>query len=173
MWLQHHQRLKRLSGEAAAAERPVLSFASVAAKHPGPGSASGDRSVLSPGSRGWKSGVGGTSSFWRLRGKVSSRPLSRFQLQESSMSLAPGCTLPSSHGFSVIFSFSVSYEDTCLGSGPALIEDGLTLRACPEPICVLSVHAKSLQSCLPLCNAVDCSPPGSSVHGILQARLLG
>ena len=23
-----------------------------------------------------------------------------------------------------------------------------------------------------LCNSVDCSPPGSSVHGILQARIL-
>ena len=34
------------------------------------------------------------------------------------------------------------------------------------------VHAKSLQSCLTLCNSMDCSPPGSSVHGILQARIL-
>ena len=33
-------------------------------------------------------------------------------------------------------------------------------------------HAKSLQSCLTLCNPIDCSPPGSSVHGILQARTL-
>ena len=31
------------------------------------------------------------------------------------------------------------------------------------------LHAKSLQSCLTLCDPVDCSPPGSSVHGILQA----
>ena len=29
------------------------------------------------------------------------------------------------------------------------------------------------QSCLTLCDPVDCSPPGSSVHGILQARILG
>ena len=28
------------------------------------------------------------------------------------------------------------------------------------------------QSCLILCNSMDCSPPGSSVHGILQARTL-
>ena len=28
------------------------------------------------------------------------------------------------------------------------------------------------QSCLPLCDPRDCSPPGSSVHGILQARML-
>ena len=28
------------------------------------------------------------------------------------------------------------------------------------------------QSCLTLCDPVDCSPPGSSLHGILQARIL-
>ena len=28
------------------------------------------------------------------------------------------------------------------------------------------------QSCLTLCDPVDCSPPDSSVHGILQARIL-
>ena len=28
------------------------------------------------------------------------------------------------------------------------------------------------QLCLTLCNPLDCSPPGSSVHGILQARIL-
>ena len=30
----------------------------------------------------------------------------------------------------------------------------------------------SLQLCLALCDLMDCSPPGSSVHGILQARIL-
>ena len=34
------------------------------------------------------------------------------------------------------------------------------------------VHAKLLQSCLTLCDPINCSPPGSSVHGILQARML-
>ena len=29
------------------------------------------------------------------------------------------------------------------------------------------------QSCLTLFDPVDCSPPGSSVHGILQTRILG
>ena len=28
------------------------------------------------------------------------------------------------------------------------------------------------QSCLTLCDSMDCEPPGSSVHGILQARIL-
>ena len=34
------------------------------------------------------------------------------------------------------------------------------------------MHARSLQSCPTLCDAMDCSPPGSSVHGFLQARVL-
>ena len=32
--------------------------------------------------------------------------------------------------------------------------------------------AKSLQLCPTLCDPIDGSPPGSSVHGILQARIL-
>ena len=36
-----------------------------------------------------------------------------------------------------------------------------TMRAC-----------SLLQACLTLCDPMDCSPPGSSVHGILQARIL-
>ena len=38
-------------------------------------------------------------------------------------------------------------------------------------VCV-SMCAKLLQSCLTLCNRVDCSPPASSVLGILKARIL-
>ena len=34
------------------------------------------------------------------------------------------------------------------------------------------VHAKLLQLCLTLCFPMDCSPPGSSGYGILQARIL-
>ena len=34
------------------------------------------------------------------------------------------------------------------------------------------MRAKLLQSCLTLCDPVDCSPPGSSVHGVSQARIL-
>ena len=32
--------------------------------------------------------------------------------------------------------------------------------------------SEDAQSCLTLCDPMDCSPPGSSVHGILQARVL-
>ena len=34
------------------------------------------------------------------------------------------------------------------------------------------VHAQSLQSCLTLCGSMDCNPPGFSVYGILQARIV-
>ena len=34
------------------------------------------------------------------------------------------------------------------------------------------MKGKVAQSCLTLCDPLDCSPPGSSVHGILQARTL-
>ena len=36
----------------------------------------------------------------------------------------------------------------------------------------LHVCSKLLQSCLTLCNTMDCTPPGSSVPGILQTRIL-
>ena len=39
---------------------------------------------------------------------------------------------------------------------------------CKMGCCAVLSH----QSCLTLCNPMDCSPPGSSVHGILQARIL-
>ena len=41
---------------------------------------------------------------------------------------------------------------------------------CLNLVCVC-VHAKSLQ-CPTLCDPLDSSPPSSSVHGILQARIL-
>ena len=34
------------------------------------------------------------------------------------------------------------------------------------------VHVQPLQLCPTLCNPMTCSPPGSSVYGILQARIL-
>ena len=34
------------------------------------------------------------------------------------------------------------------------------------------MHAKSIHLCLTLYDLMDCSPPGSFVHGILQARIL-
>ena len=50
-------------------------------------------------------------------------------------------------------------------------------RGAMHPFCLLSllfvvVVAELLQLCLILCDPMDCSPPGSSIHRILQARIL-
>ena len=45
----------------------------------------------------------------------------------------------------------------------------ITVFPSPSPMCM---RAKSLQSYPTLCDPRDCSPPGSSLHGILQARIL-
>ena len=37
---------------------------------------------------------------------------------------------------------------------------------------LLLLLLRSLQSCRTLCNSMDCSLPGSSIHGIFQARVL-
>ena len=39
-------------------------------------------------------------------------------------------------------------------------------------ICIMHLRARLLQSCLTLCDPVDHRPPGSSVHGILQAKIV-
>ena len=41
-----------------------------------------------------------------------------------------------------------------------------------SPLKFQCLHAKSPQSCPTLCDPMHCSPPGSSVHGILQAGIL-
>ena len=52
-------------------------------------------------------------------------------------------------------------------------------ESCPGPpdprgpkVMVASTAAAQSLSCVRLCDPVDCSPPGSSVDGILQARTL-
>ena len=47
-------------------------------------------------------------------------------------------------------------------------ETGPLMSALPA----LGILYVCAQSCLTLCNPMDCSPPGSSVHEILQARIL-
>ena len=39
-----------------------------------------------------------------------------------------------------------------------------------EKLCAAAAAAKSLQSCLTLCDPIDGSPPGSPIPGILQVR---
>ena len=41
-----------------------------------------------------------------------------------------------------------------------------------DPAAASAATAKSLQLCPTLCDPMDCSPPGASIHGIFQARVL-
>ena len=45
-------------------------------------------------------------------------------------------------------------------------------RSLPLSTASAAAAAKSLQSCPTLSDPMDCSPPGSSIHGIFQARVL-
>ena len=85
-----------------------------------------------------------------------------------------GGGLPCSPLFLSLFYFSSSFVSLTLpNSGPGPV---LTMASFSSQHSSTCVHAKLLQSCLTLCNpmqkACNCSPPRSSVHGILQARIL-
>ena len=58
---------------------------------------------------------------------------------------------------------------------PSLGENMVWSRASQTLVClwiIWCVRAQLLQLCLTLCDPINCSWPGSSVHGILQARIL-
>ena len=76
-----------------------------------------------------------------------------------------------------ICNFSVFYQDRNLVSDDfrQLFKEQACTWTQMEPVDrnrSLPPAAKSLQSCLTLCDPMDCSLPGFSVHGILQARTL-
>ena len=54
----------------------------------------------------------------------------------------------------------------------SLIQFSVDGQGCVPSLLLAAATAKSLQSCLTLSNPMDCSLPGSSVHGIFQARVL-
>ena len=55
---------------------------------------------------------------------------------------------------------------------PGIKPTSLTSPALAGGFFTTAAAAKSLQSCLTLCDPIDGSPPGSSVHGIFQERVL-
>ena len=84
---------------------------------------------------------------------------------------------PFPHQFYLWWSFTISFHNFF---GNAL-DRRSTIEKSIFTISISAVHlfykrpcmcAESLQSCLTLCDPMDCSPPGSSVHGALQARIL-
>ena len=72
---------------------------------------------------------------------------------------------------------STLLEHKSFTPSPFLIKDNLETSEIERPVQLLTFFffnscAKLLQSCLTLCHSIDCSRPGSSVHAILQARIL-
>ena len=54
-----------------------------------------------------------------------------------------------------------------------LLKDIVQEGKSSDRLVILDIKVKVLaaQSCLTLCDPMNCSPPGSSVHGILQERI--
>ena len=81
---------------------------------------------------------------------------------------------------SVVVVCRLSYPAACriLVPGPGLepvspaLADRFLTTGPPEKSPSMYLQVKVTQSCLTLCDPMDCSQPGSSVHGISQARIL-
>ena len=73
-----------------------------------------------------------------------------------------------SHAFSGSTTLTLLYLFSSPRNFPIPILWGFLRRSS----CSHAAAAKSLQLCLTLCDPMDSSPPGSSVHGILQAGIL-
>ena len=70
---------------------------------------------------------------------------------------------------------SVKFEDILLSTHPSQQSTACRPNLATTCFCQVLLEyatAKSLQSCLTLCDPIDSSPPGSPVPGILQARTL-
>ena len=75
-------------------------------------------------------------------------------------------------GFSVLH-YLLEFAQTHVHRVGDIIQPSRPLSSPSPPVFNFSQHRCSVtQSCSTLCNPVDCSKLGSSVHGILQARIL-
>ena len=72
----------------------------------------------------------------------------------------------------VSFAIIFSHSEGCLFTLHIVSLAMQTLLSLIRSYLFATATAKSLQSCLTLCDPIDCSPPGSPVPGILQARTL-
>ena len=73
---------------------------------------------------------------------------------------------------SAFFTVQLSHSYMTTGKTIALTRRTFVGKVMSLLFNMLSAAAKSLQSCLTLCDPIDCSSPGSAVPGILQARTL-
>ena len=61
--------------------------------------------------------------------------------------------------------WATAHEATLHAHMHVLSDECVCVRGCGEEVLIA-------QLCLTLCDPMDCSHPGSSVHGILEARIL-
>ena len=86
----------------------------------------------------------------------------------------PCCPEPSAHpgGSALPWDRKAQVQRCVSGHWPAKGPWGVRTSISRLRRSCCTVHAKSLQRRPTLCNPVGCGPPGSPVHGILQARTL-
>ena len=67
--------------------------------------------------------------------------------------------------------FSVSLSFFIFRMGITISDSQYCWELMCKLMCKCESESVSPQSCPTFCNPLDCTPPGSSVHGILQARI--
>ena len=106
--------------------------------------------------------IWGPSCPWKGRKMLLSAQLSPHCSQEERVSVLSLTQKASLQGFTVTVFIVIGFRNSCvIFSWLTADESYRSFLAC--------MHA---QSCLILCDPMDCSPPGSSVHGVLQVRIL-
>ena len=81
------------------------------------------------------------------------------------------CSLPGSSVLGISQARILEWVVISFSRGSSRPRDHWANREAPF-LLMCMLYAKLLQSRLTLCNPTDCSPPGSSVHGISLARIL-
>ena len=114
----------------------------------------------------WSAAVHGVTKSWTRLSDWTELKVTMYFIESQNMEGHFGFKRNEALTFKLILGLATVARQSCAGQirWQCLYLDVLTSLQCSS--------AKSLQSCLTLCNPMDCSPPGSSVHGILQARIL-
>ena len=90
-----------------------------------------------------------------------------YPLQYSGLENSRDCIV---HGIAKSWTWLSDFHFTSSHENPRITTNCWTIIN--RKTAAAAAAAKSLQSCLILCDPIDGSPPGSSVHGIFQARVL-